>query len=86
MTAERDVLTDVPAINACVSSSIVASGRSATSRSRASATSPRMGETFPPPWARGATDAVSRCRRNTRLTVASPTPSNAAIAAYVSFS
>lgn len=36
-----------------------------------------------PPFALYWTSPVSRCRRSNRLTVASPTPNNAAVAAYV---
>ena len=83
VTPDRLVLMPERCMSTSVSSTTVASGISATTAARSSATSSWIGETLPPPRGRGSSEFVSRCKRRMRFTVARPMPSNAATSSYV---
>jgi hypothetical protein len=82
-TDERLVFSPVCPRSAAVSSATVASGIPLRMEPRSRAIGPRIGEKWAPRCGRRFTVPVSRYRRSTRLTVASPIPRTAAICTYV---
>jgi hypothetical protein len=82
ITADRLVVSRARFTNSLVNSSNVASFDSLTMRHSSSDTRPWIGDSMPPPRAERSTLPVSRCRRSTRLTLATLTQSSAAISSY----